>query len=62
MTEDIQQAGIAGQMAERMVALVIERQGSKEFRVPEPSDSAAYRSRLTRAKKDYCKRFGRPTG
>ena len=42
MTEDIQQAGIAGQMAERMVALVIERQGSKEFRVPEPSDTAAY--------------------
>ncbi len=41
-TEDIQQSGIAGRTGERMVALVVERQGTKGFRVPQVADTEAY--------------------
>ncbi|MEI6149360.1 MAG: DUF1156 domain-containing protein, partial [bacterium] len=41
-TDDIQQSGIAGRTGERMVALVVERQGAKGFRVPQVADTEAY--------------------
>jgi adenine-specific DNA methylase len=43
-TEDIQQAGMTGRLEEQLIALVLERSGSKDFRVADFADVKAYES------------------